>query len=222
MQYLNFLERLKSYAEKDFVAFQRKLIITKYEVLGVRTPVMRKIAKDFKDDLEELLSYPDEYYEVVFIKLTAISALPFERFLQYLELAVSLMDNWALCDCFKARCIEKRKEEFLPVLEGLFMNKGEYYTRYVLVSLLYYYVEEKYIPTIKEYLRRCDTSPYYVHMAAAWLTAEILLKRYEEGVAILKEGILPKRTHNKAIQKAMESYRVSKDRKEFLSSLKIK
>ncbi len=221
MKYSSFLERLKGYAEEKFAAFQRKLIFTKYKILGVRTPVMRKIAKAFTGNLEELLAYPDEYYEVVFIKLTAISALPYERFLQYLELAVSLMDNWALCDCFKAKCIERRKEEFLPLLEGVFARKGEYFTRYVLVSLLGYCEDRKYIPTIKEYLSRSDTSAYYVHMAAAWLTAELLIKQYDEGVSILKEGMLSKKTHNKAIQKAIESYRVSNDRKEFLRSLKI-
>ena len=67
---------------------------------------------------------------------------------------------------------------------------------------------------------RATTSKYYVHMAAAWLTAEILIKYYDTGTAILKGGILERKTHNKAIQKAIESYRLTKEQKEFLRSLK--
>ncbi len=222
MPYLKLVELLTKEAEEEFASFQRKLIFTKYEILGVRTPTLRKIAKNFKENLDELLSYPNEYYEVVFIKLTAISALAYERFVDYVEYAVSLMDNWALCDCFKVKSIAKHKEEFFPLLEGFFAKNGEYYTRYVLVTLLSYYVEEKYLSTIKNYLQRADFTPYFVHMAGAWLTAEILVKHYDEGVSLLLEKFLPKRTHNKGIQKAIESYRVTDERKEFLRSLKIK
>ncbi len=221
MAYLQLVEKLNGYAEEEFAAFQRKLIFTKYEILGVRTPTLRKLAKEVTD-LEELLAYPDEYYEVVFIKLSAISALPFREFLPRVEKGVSLMDNWALCDCFKAKCIAKNKQAFLPVLEKLFNREEAYYIRYVLVSFLSYYVEERYLPIIKEYIRRANTKPYYVHTAIAWLVAEILIKQYDEGVALLQEGALDKKTHNKAIQKALESYRVTQTQKEYLRSLKIK
>ncbi len=222
MSYLEFLNLLKGQAEEDFAVFQRRLIFTKYSFLGVRTPVMRRLAKSFKGNIEALLSYPDEYYEVVFIKLTAISLLPYEEFLRYIDYAVSKMDNWALCDCFKAKCIAKHKEEFLPQIEKFFIKGEEYSVRYALVTLLYYYVEKPYISKIKDYLRRTDTAAYYIHMAAAWLVAELLVKEFEEGVTLLKEGVLSPKTHNKAIQKAIESYRLTDERKEFLRSLKIK
>ena len=84
------------------------------------------------------------------------------------------------------------------------------------------YIEEKYIPVIEEYLKRSDTEKYYVHMAAAWLAAEVLVKNYEAGLKILNAGILSAKTHNKAIQKAKESYRITKEQKGYLESLKIK
>ncbi len=222
MRYLEFLDILKGYAEKDFADFQRKLIFTRYEILGVRTPTLRRLAKELSGSVDELLAYPNDYYETVFLKLTAISSLPYEAFVAKLEYALSLMDSWALCDCFKAKCIVKRRKELLPILEKLFSVGKEYYVRYVLVTLLSYYVEEEYLPLVTEYLRRVDCTPYYVHMAAAWLTAELLVKHYDVGVAFLKEDVLPKRTHNKAIRKAIESYRVTKERKDVLRSLKIK
>lgn len=224
MQYSELLEKLNKHRETDFACFQKRLIATKQEILGVRTPILRAIAKEvaLNTELEDLFAYPDEYYEVTFIKLTVVSSLPYERFIGYVERCVALMDNWATCDCFKAKCIHERKDEFLSVLEGVFNRGGEYDERYVLVTLLYAYVEDEYLPIVREYLQRADTKPYYVHMAAAWLTAEVLVKRYDFGVCILKERILDTKTHNKAIQKARESFRLTKEQKEFLTSLKIK
>ncbi len=223
MTYSEFIERLTPYAEEEFAAFQRKLIFTKYAILGIRTPTLRKLAKGIPVEMiDELFSYPNEYYEIVFIKLTVASMLPYEQFLHYVEPCVALMDNWALCDCFKAKCIRKHREEFLPILEKLFQTGKEYFVRYVLVVLLAEYVEAKYIPIVKGYIRRADTRPYYIHMAVAWLTAELLVKAYEEGIALLREGVLPPKTHNKGIQKSIESYRITNERKEFLRSLKKK
>ncbi len=222
MTYSEFLHKISVHAEDDFAAFQRKLIFTRRKILGIRTPILRRLAKEFSADIFTLLSYPDEYYETVFIQLTAVSMLPYEEFVRRLPTCVEFMDNWALCDCFKARCIKNHKEEFLSVLEKIFTSEKEYAVRYVLVVLLAEYVEEKYLPIIKGYIRRADTSPYYVHMAVAWLTAEILVKAYDEGVKLLREGILAPKTHNKAIQKARESYRLNREQKEYLNSLKIK
>ncbi len=222
MTYSSFIEELQSYAEPSFQQFQKRLIFTDYEILGVRTPVLRKLAKKYEGELERIFAFPNEYYETVFIKLTIISKLPYEVLLRYLEACVALMDNWALCDSFRAKAIAKNKKEFLPVLESLFATGKEFYQRYALVVLLSEYVEKEYLSLIKAYLRRADTRPYYIHMAAAWLTAEILIKEYEYGVVLLKEKVLDVKTHNKAIQKAIESYRLTLEQKEFLRSLKIK
>ena len=221
MTYCEFIEKITPFAEENFANFQKKLIFTKRKILGIRTPVLRKLAKEFAGSIEDLLSYPDEYYETVFITLTVLSALPHESFLLYLERCVGLIDNWALCDSFKAKCIKENKEDFLGVLNSLFQKGGEYYERYVFVVFLSEYIEEKYIPLIKSYMQRASTQYYYVHMAVAWLTAEILIKEYEEGLVLLKEGFLPVKTHNKAIQKAIESYRLTHEQKEYLRSLKI-
>jgi 3-methyladenine DNA glycosylase AlkD len=220
MTYSEFIEKITPFAEEGFAKFQRKLILTDRKILGIRTPIMRKIAKECIENLEDLFSFPDEYYEVVFIKLTAVSMLPYERFLAYLERSVGLMDNWALCDSFKVKGIKKHKQEFLSVLDKLFNNGGEYFQRYVLVVFLTEYVETQYLPLIKSYVKRADTNAYYVHMAVAWLVAEILVKEYEYGIKLLSEGLLPAKTHNKAIQKAIESYRIDSDTKKYLRTLK--
>lgn len=223
MTYSEFLKELMPYAEPDFAAFQKRIINSPSQsFLGIRTPVMRKLAKGFKGTLEELFSFPDEYYEVTFIKLTAASLLPYDEFCKYVRRCVPLVDDWALCDCFKPACLKRHLDEFLPYLEEFFAQGGEFYQRFVLTTLLGYYTEEKYLPLISEYLKRADTDLYYVHMAAAWLTAEVLVKHYEQGLEILKGGSLPPKTHNKAIQKAKESFRITEEQKGYLESLKIK
>ena len=222
MTYSKFIDKLRSYVEEEYAAFHRRLTPTKYQILGIRVQIMRKLAKEYKSCLAELLLYPNEYYEVVFIKLTIISMLPYEEFVAHLDYAVSLIDNWAHCDSFRAKCLRKHKKEFLFKLEKLFAKGGEYYQRYVLVTLLSEYMEEEYFSVIEHYLQRADLAPYYIHMAAAWLVAEILVKHYEYGVELLNKRILDKKTYNKAIQKAIESYRLTKEQKEFLRSLKIK
>lgn len=221
MKYSILLEILNGYKEREFAEFQRRLILTNAEILGVRTPIMRKIAKTYTGDIEELLAFPDTYFEVTFIKLVRVSSLPYEQFILYLDKCVSLLDNWATCDCFKAKCIIKHKAEFLPILSRLFENGGEYYQRYALVTLLSAYMEKQYLPLVEKYLLRADTTQYYVYMAAAWLMAEILIKHYEYGVTLLKKRALDTKTHNKAIQKAIESFRLTEEQKDYLRSLKI-
>ena len=221
MPYLEFLNELQANAEPKFADFQRRLIFTDREILGVRTPKMREIAKKNFVNAEEILQYPNEYYETVFIKLTIVSMLDYSQFIKWLPKCISWMDNWALCDSFKAKCIRRNKDEFLLILDKLFETKDEYNQRYPLVVLLSEYVEEKYLDTLKRYLSDADTSYYYVHMAAAWLLAEILIKHFNYGVSLLQDNILPAKTHNKAIQKTIESFRLNHEQKEYLRSLKL-
>ena len=220
MQYTEWISILKANAEEDFAAFQRKLIPTRQTILGVRTPVMRALAKRFSSEAESILAFPDEYYEVTFIKLTLVASMPFASFVKHVERCVAWIDNWASCDSFKAKSIAKEKDAFLPVLERIFTRGGEFYERYVLVTLLAFYTEEKYLPTLRSFVARANTGLYYVHTAVAWLVAEVLIKHYDAGLAILRSGILDDKTHDKAVQKATESYRLTKERKDYLRSLK--
>ena len=222
MTYSDFLNRLTYYVEKDFASFQRKLIFTKYEILGVRTPMLHKLAKEFANDFEYIFTFPNDYYEVVAIKLFQAAMLPYEVFITRLEDCVSFMDNWALCDGFKAKCIKGHKEGFLTVLKRLFAQNGEYQQRYPLVVLLTEYMEAQYLPTIRQFIEDADTSHYYVHMAVAWLLAEILVKEFDAGIRLLMDKVTDVKTHNKAIQKAIESYRLNNEQKDYLRSLKIR
>jgi len=221
MHYQEFLAELQSFADENYRDFHKKLLKNdNICVLGVRVPVLRKLAKKYINFVDGLLEFPDEYYEVTFIKLTAVSYLKWEEFIKYVDKCVPLIDNWATCDCFAPKCIEKHRDEFLPYIYKYLENDGEFYKRFALTTLLHYYVDENYFGVIFNILKAVDTEKYYVHMAAAWLIAELLIKNYFETVGFLQEGVIDKRTHNKAIQKACESYRLSDEQKNFLKGMK--
>lgn len=219
MPYQELLTELKNSADEKYRDFHKRLLKNEnISVLGVKIPVLRKIAKKY--NVDELFTYPDDYYEVTFIKLTAAALLPYEEFLKYVDECVPLIDNWATCDCFDAKCIAKHREEFLPYINKYAQNAGEFYQRYALVTLLHFYVEENYLPLIFSLSESCDKTLYYVHTAVAWLVAEVLVKYYDAGVSFLLKNTLDKKTHNKAIQKACESFRLSDDRKKYLKGIK--
>ena len=220
MTYDELLKELRSHAEDDFALFQRSLISTQAKILGVRTPTLRSLAKKYFPFAEDFIAYPDEYYEVTFIKLAMISLMEYEEFKDYVGRAVCGIDNWATCDSFKPKCLRSHQDDFLPILDDIFNRGREFDERFTLVILLGFYVEEKYLSVINEYIKKADTKRYYVRMAVAWLVAELLVKFPDFGRKILLSGTLDVSTHNKAIQKARESDRIDEKEKEFLNSLK--
>lgn len=232
MSYQEFLDELNGLADADYKKFHSKLLKNdKINVLGVRVPYLRKLAKKYKSNVDELLTFPNEYYEVTFVKLSAVALLPYESFTKYVDKCVPLIDNWATCDCFTPKCIAKHRDEFLPYINFCLNTDKEFYQRFALTTLLHFYVEEKYYQNILSVLQKdINTDYYYVYMAAAWLLAELVIKFYDDTVEFLKankrcetegKAFLDKKTHNKAIQKACESFRLSAEQKTFLKGLKI-
>lgn len=223
--YEEFLAELKASQDLEYRQFHKKLLKNdNINVLGVRTPALKKIAKRYKNSVDELMAYPDEYYEVTFIKLSAVALLPYEKFIEYIDKCVPLIDNWATCDCFTPKCIEKHKDEFLTYIFKYLSEDKEFYQRFALTTLLHYYVEEKYLQILFDSIKKADLNYYYVHMATAWLIAEMLVKHYDKAVEFLTDKTsledLDKKTYNKAIQKAVESYRLSDEQKNFLKGIK--
>ena len=106
MNYQEFLEELKALSDEKYRDFHKKLLKNEsVQVIGVRVPELRKLAKKYRDKIDTLFTFPDEYYEVTFIKLTAVSLLEYSEFLKYITRCVMLIDNWATCDCFSPACI---------------------------------------------------------------------------------------------------------------------
>ncbi len=219
--YREFLKELEDLQDLKYREFHLKLLKNNnLNVIGVKIPYLKKLAVKYSGETDNLLTFPDEYYEVTFVKLSVVALLDYDNFVSYVENCVKLIDNWATCDSFAPKCIEAHKDEFLPYIRKFSSSDMPYTRRFALTALIHFYVEEKYLETIFSIVERCDNSDYYVHMASAWLISETLVKYYDRAVGFLSDNTLDKKTHNKAIQKACESFRLSNDRKNFLKGMK--
>ncbi len=219
--YEEVLSRLNGESDKKYAAFHKKLLKNdSVQLLGVKIPVLRKLAREWKGELDCFLRFPDEYYEITFLKCTIVGMLSYDEFIKKVDGVVPLLNNWATCDCFVAPCVKKHREDFIPYIQKYLKSDKEFTVRYALVMLLHYYVEEGYLPLIFQSVRELTSRTYYVMMGAAWLIAETLVKNFEAGVEFLQENSLPIETHNKAIQKACESYRITSEQKKRLKSLR--
>ncbi|MCI9010756.1 MAG: DNA alkylation repair protein [Clostridia bacterium] len=212
---------LYAHADETYREFHKKLLKDPtIQVIGVKVPVLRAFAKKWKEDWRKLLTFPDVYYEITFLKCTAVGMLPFREFCGAVDGVVALLDNWATCDCFRAPCIQKHREDFMPYLEKYLKSEREFTRRFGLVTLLHSYMSEAYLPLIFKSIREACGREYYVTMAAAWLLAEVLVKFYDEGIAFLRETDLSKDVRLKAVQKARESYRLTSEQKSELLQYK--
>ena len=223
--YNKFIEYLKSIREESYKEFSEKITFTKYEILGIRLPKLRSIAKEIKKgDYRTFLNRKKTtYYEEVMLHLLVLASIKkVEECMLYFDDAINLIDNWALCDtfCNSLKLVAKNKEYFLKVIEKLLKNKEVYHIRVGLILLLCYYVEEPYLDFIVNALDNIQSEEYYVNMAMAWLVCEIFIKEESFGLHYLEHNHLNKFTINKSISKIRDSYRVSKEMKDDI--LKIK
>ena len=221
LTYDEMLAALRAHEDEAYRAFHRKLLKDdRVNVIGVRMPMLRKLAKQWKGEWESVRTFPDEYYEVTFLKCSIAAQLPFESLLAVLDETVALLDNWATCDGFAPACIAKHREAFAPYIERYLADGRVFVRRFALTTLLHFYVDEEGLPFVLDCLRKVNAGEYYVSMAAAWLAAEVLVKFPEAGTALLAENALDAATHNRAIRKACESFRVSEERKTALRALR--
>ena len=223
--YLLFLDYLKSISEEEYKKFSEKITFTKYEMLGIRLPKLRGIAKDISNgDIASFLKVvKHSYYEEVMISLLVIASIKdMNELMKYFYKYISLIDNWALCDtfCNSLKIVSKNKEYFLEVIDKLIKSDKTYDIRVGLILLLCYYVEEKYLDLIFNYLDSIKSDEYYVNMAEAWLLCEIFVKYEDKGLKYLEKNKLNKFTINKSISKIRDSYRVSKEMKEYILKFK--
>lgn len=198
------------------------------EILGVRIPKIRKLAKEIvKDNPEEYLKNPQEkYFEELMLQALVIANLKMdlEKKKEYIINFVPKINSWAVCDsfCVDLKDADKDPEFFWKIISKYFKSNKEYELRFAVVMLLDHYVKEEYINEIFEVIDNIKNEKYYVEMGIAWLVAEMYIKFPKQTMEYLKNCNLNKFTYNKALQKARESYRVSKEEKEILNKMKKK
>lgn len=206
--------------------FHSKLIPTVPNelVIGVRMPVLRKLAKEFyksEKSNEFLKILPHKYYEENNIHAFLIENIKyFDIAITETEIFLPFIDNWATCDSFLPPVFKKNQEKLLPIVLKWLKSDKPYTIRYGIVVLMKLYSDEHFKSEFLQCVSKIRCDEYYVKMAVAWYFAEFLAKQYYLAIPYIENKVLDRWTHNKAIQKAVESYKIPTERKEYLKSLK--
>ncbi|PIC69680.1 DNA alkylation repair protein [Sporosarcina sp. P2] len=213
--------------DTDYQKFSSALIPTNENILGVRMPALRKLAKGIaKDDWRTYLQTAnDEYFEEVMLQGLVIGYVKadIEELLTYVEKFVPKIDNWSVCDsfCSGLKMTKQHKERVWSFLQPYVVSENEYELRFGIVMLLVYYIESDYIDRVLGLLNHVQHEGYYVKMAVAWALSSCFVKLPDPTLDYLAGGnSLDVFTYNKALQKITELTRVDQETKQVLRSMK--
>lgn len=222
-------QELIQMSDSKYKSFHSNLCPGINNILGIRVPVLREYAKKLikKYSFEELINnIDDEYYEEIMLQGMLIGLNSKENFnviKKYIEDYIPKIDNWAICDTFCAglKIVNKNKENMWDFIKQYLDSDKEFYLRFAIVIILDYYIEEKYLEEIFRIFNNIQSEYYYVKMAIAWAISISLIKYYDKTINYLKNNSkIDKWTYNKSLQKAIESYRITKSQKELLKNMK--
>lgn len=224
----NVRKTLLALADEDYRIFHSKLVPGTENILGVRVPELRKLAKKLvKEDWREYFeAAPDMYYEEDMLRgfMVGYGRMDIEERLDKVREFLPSIHNWAVCDCFCStlKFTEKNREKVWEFLQPYFLSDKTYELRFASVMALDYYVLPEYAPAVFRYFDEMKSGDYYVQMAVAWAVFVYYVHLPEMTEAYMRENLLDDFTYNKSIQKICESYRVDKETKARLRSLKRK
>jgi 3-methyladenine DNA glycosylase AlkD len=224
----NLQKHLFAMQDLSYRDFHSKLMptIDKETIIGVRTPMLRKFAKEFaktKESESFLLDLPHQYYEENNLHGFLLEMeKDYGKLIKRLDAFLPYVDNWATCDMMRPKVFKKHLPELLTKVEEWLSSKQTYTVRYGVGMLLSYYLDEEFKPEYLEQVASVRSDEYYINMMIAWYFATALAKQYEVTLPYIENQRLELWTHNKAIQKAIESFRVGDEQKKYLRTLRIK
>lgn len=219
---------LRLMEDKEYKAFHEKLMPTvpKEKVIGIRTPILRQYAKRvfMEKGWEEFLkTLPHKYYEEDNLHAFLIEKIKdYDKAIEETDRFLPFIDNWATTDSFLPKVFYKNKDRLIVKIKEWIKSDATYTKRYGIGLLLKLYLDEDFNRDYMSLVSDIKSEEYYVNMMIAWYFATALAKQYEDAVWYLENNKLSVWVHNKTIQKAIESNRITKDKKEYLRTLKIK
>ena len=221
-------KRLFEMQDTGYRYFHARLIQTveKEKIIGIRTPILRKFAKEFgKTEESELFLkvLPHQYYEENNLHGLLIEQIrDYDKCLKELERFLPYIDNWATCDMLAVKVVKKHLDTFIDEIYRWMESDHTYTIRFGISMLMRYYLEDAFQMEYPEKVAQIRSEEYYVNMMRAWYFATALAKQYDKILPFIEKQKLDVWTHNKTIQKAIESYRITPEQKEYLRGLKIK
>lgn len=220
------VERLFELKDEEYAAFSSGLTPTeeKYEIIGVRVPLIRDMAKQlYKENRYEefLKQLPHHYHEENILHIMILNEMKdCDRLLKYLEQFCPYINNWAVCDSIKPKVLARNKDKLLERIKVWIKDDHEYTCRLAIEMLMTYYLDNDYKPEYSKMVAGVKRNEYYVEMMQAWYFATALAKQWDDNIIYLKEDLLSFSVFRKTVQKCMDSYRISDERKIYLKELR--
>ena len=231
---MSVLEKLQALADpgEEFRKFNERILATNYEILGVRTPALRRLAKEIAagPDAGEYLwegLRPDPTYEEVMLYGLVLAArakkMPLEELFTRLERLIPCFDSWAHVDVIISdlKLFARHRDEVFRRFAPLKTHPGEFEKRTFVIMLMDHFLDAECIESTLEEFTGVPQGQYYVDMAIVWALSVALVKHYDRTEPLLRTPVFTRFVHNKAIQKARESRRLTPEQKEYLNTLKI-
>jgi len=225
--YKQFIDFLLYSKDEKYKQFHSSLVLnSRYKMIGIRVPIMKDIAKEIakNSNIEDFLHFSQNmYYEEIMIQGLVISHIKDENiFYKYYKKHIQKIDNWALCDtfCSSIKIVRKFENKYFKETIEMSLSNEEFISRIGIVMILNHFVNETNLDTIFETLNKIKSDKFYINMAEAWLICELYIKYPIQTKEYLKNNNLSKFTQNKSISKIRDSYRISKEDKEYLIRLK--
>jgi len=200
--------------------------VAQEKIIGVRTPELRKLAKELakREDIGEFLDVlPHDYFDENQLHAFILSEMKdYELCISEVERFLPYVDNWATCDQMSPKIFKKHKVDLLEQIKKWLKSKETYTIRFGVGMLMEHFLDADFDPKYPEWVSKLRSEEYYVNMMIAWYFATALAKQYDAVLPYIEEHRLDRWTNNKTIQKAVESYRITPEQKEYLRTLKIK
>ena len=222
------VEELFRMQDKDYALMQTKIIptVAADRIIGVRTPALRTFAKSLYKDSDTdafLSSVPHQYFDEDQLHAFVLSLeKDFDKCIAEVEAFLPYIDNWATCDQLSPKVFKKEPEKLLPYIQSWIKSDRTYTVRFAIGMLMQHFLDERFDVKYADLAAAVRSEEYYVNMMIAWYFATALAKQYESILPYLEEKRLDDWVHNKAIQKSVESYRITDEQKTYLKTLKVR
>lgn len=225
-KYKEFVNYLLSLQDLKYKEFHSGLNSTNLEIIGIRVPVLRNIAKKIlKTDVEKFFSLVESnYYEEIFIEGIVLANCSEDIIDKYLMNFIVKIDNWGICDsfCSSLKIVKKKQGKYWIYFTGLIDPTKEFQTRVSLIILMNYYLNDNYIDRVLKIVSSIKSDYYYINMAISWLLSVAIINYEDKVIELLRSKKLSKFVQNKTISKIQDSYRINKYLKESVKQFKIK
>lgn len=225
----NITARLYELQDKDYAEFHSRLIptVARDTIIGIRVPILRNFAKEIKGS-ETASSFfsqlPHKFYDENMLHAILLSEInrkdDYDRCIELVDTFLPYVDNWAVCDILSPKVFKKNRHLLIDKIYEWSASDKPYTCRFGMEMLMTHYLDEDYKQEYLEIPANVHSEEYYVNMMVAWFYATALAKQWNDSITYLENNRLDSWTHNKTIQKACESYRITAEQKEYLRTLK--